>query len=869
MAAPAASVPTEPSYFAEYDEETDTEGEVNTAHSGIVIKLEPESDPEDSYQTSCHTAASSFVNSGDGEAKNSVTHSRQFKQNSFENGVSNTVYDFSVTVKQEEGGDDCSMAVFPVRMYRSEHYHSGEENNMLQGDIGAALPQGDDASDGGGGGGGVSLSRDGADRGILHSSVNAGRPVVSRRKLSSVARRLPAHSYRPRAKRKRASGQPQAPVSGTADRSPSLLLPAVPKEEKDEQTTVMHPENAPAQIPDKPLTRPGRRGRRRNEKPQIFVCAECGMTFRWPSRYKEHLRKHSGERPFICRECGDAFTSASYLRIHERKHSGQLPYPCTLCGQAFLHGRLLTEHRKVHAEEGAFACEDCGRKCGSPSELSRHLQALHPDNPSNRPFTCRLCPAAFQRSYHLETHMRSHTGEKPFKCELCGLSYTTQGSLKVHMRTHTGERPFACLHCDRAFITSGQLKKHSRTHNKPVVTLSTHNNTVYVQSLKSVATTTTNSAGGKDQGAGADGGGKTLKLEIQCFPRDSTYSCDICQEVFVRSIDLASHMRHDHPRPPRPRKENMCGECGQTFSRAHTLKVHLRSHAGVRPFKCETCGKRFTQRSNLNAHLRGHWQHKPFRCTVCGVSYSSAKYREQHMQTHGEIRPCECLVCGSTFSSNALLSAHMRSHDHSEVAAACAVTTALREPAPSPEATTSLPEQTPPSCDSQPCNVHPPNVRLEGASQDGAGSPEPEAEAGQNSTDSKPAVASASAKRARTSSKRQAKRGKKNNGNVMPRRRSVKVSAAAAATDSGGQMFPANCSVDGERDTMGGTEQHCESVGSSQQHSESIRMSEHQSSTGEDRKGSDADNSGQGGKDKSPEDQHEDDHYSSDTEPDS
>ena len=142
-----------------------------------------------------------------------------------------------------------------------------------------------------------------------------------------------------------------------------------------------------------------------------YICQDCGMGFRWQSRFNEHKRKHSGEKPFICRECGDAFSSSSYLRVHERTHSGKKPYPCSICGEEFSHGRLLTLHRKHHAEEGAFTCSDCGIKCASPNELSRHRQTQHPDDISNKPFVCHLCPAAFQRSYHLETHMRSHTGE--------------------------------------------------------------------------------------------------------------------------------------------------------------------------------------------------------------------------------------------------------------------------------------------------------------------------------------------------------------------------------------------------------------------------------------------------------------------------
>ncbi|KAL8584024.1 hypothetical protein ACOMHN_022364 [Nucella lapillus] len=628
---------------------------INTPCESIVIKLEPESDPEDTPSTLAHNSATS-------DSHRDHENSDHFKQWSMDNdGLPTENCDLPNEIKEEEDTNYCSMAVFPVRAFRNDHGNAREDKRLLQQDAGLEPTQYENASDE------LHEERVSSGRNVARRGRGgfSGRSANNRRKLS-VSRKLPIVCLTPRSKRKKMS---EAELNG----EPDVQLAEAMAEEMDRQLRALDTGFGPM-YPDQTLDTPlvttprPKRGRKRTHKPPALVCGVCGQTFKWPSRYNDHLRKHSGERPYICKECGDAFTSSSYLRIHARKHSGLAPYPCVVCGEAFHQAHLLTQHRRQHAQEGAFTCAECGLQCWSPNALSKHRQTLHPDNPINRPFACHICPAAFQRSYHLETHMRSHTGEKPFKCDLCGLSYTTQGSLKVHMRTHTGERPFPCTECDRAFITSGQLKKHSRTHNRPIVTMSADSNTVYVQKLKSVT---------REEKLEAGSGGEDLKLVIQCFPKDSTYSCDICKEVFVRSIDLASHMRHDHPQPVQ--KENMCRECGQVFSRPHTLKVHMRSHAGIRPFKCETCGKQFTQRSNLNAHLRSHSQEKPFKCTVCGTSYSSDKYRQLHMQTHGEIRPNECIVCGSTFASNTILTNHLRTHDQSEVIAAIAISGAVQE----------------------------------------------------------------------------------------------------------------------------------------------------------------------------------------------
>ncbi|KAK7095974.1 zinc finger protein 345-like [Littorina saxatilis] len=585
--------------------------------TGFVIKLEPESDTEE-----------------DGYAYGSVAHGRNgcissnWKNLSMGDALAGRIgaaVQSSDSMNSTEGDSVSRLAnnVVPIKLYRNENHKTERESDLFDSEC-DAMPN---------------LRKVGK------------RKAVKTRKLCKMT--LGDPEQRTSAPDKKTN----VPGSSTKGKGPcDLSLQKKQKITEDDQAGT--------------VTKPKKTRVRRQHR---FTC-ECGMAFRWQSRYDEHQRKHTGERPFICPECGDAFTSASYLRIHERKHKGQHPYPCTFCGKEFMTGRHLTEHRKSHADEGAFACKICGKKCANPGDLNSHILTEHPEDSSNRPFVCELCPAAFQRSCHLETHMRSHTGEKPFTCNICNQSYSTAGSLKVHIRSHTGERPFQCKVCGRGFITSGQLKKHSRTHNKPIVTVSDDSKTVLVRTRKS--------ADIDAAGSGKSRRRKTmeepppvLQEEVQSFPIDSTYSCDECSSVFVRSCDLASHIRHDHSQ-----QEKICGECGLSFSRAHALKVHQRTHSGVKPFKCETCEKEFAQRSNLTAHQRTHTQHKPFQCPICEVSYSSAKYCEIHKMSHGEVRPFECVVCGATFSSTHLLSTHLSGHSDSEAAEACLLSTTVPEP---------------------------------------------------------------------------------------------------------------------------------------------------------------------------------------------
>ena len=51
---------------------------------------------------------------------------------------------------------------------------------------------------------------------------------------------------------------------------------------------------------------------------QVMKCATCGMEFKNVNTLKDHLVKHSGERPFKCRRCKMAFGQRRTRNKHER-----------------------------------------------------------------------------------------------------------------------------------------------------------------------------------------------------------------------------------------------------------------------------------------------------------------------------------------------------------------------------------------------------------------------------------------------------------------------------------------------------------------------------------------------------------------------
>ena len=138
---------------------------------------------------------------------------------------------------------------------------------------------------------------------------------------------------------------------------------------------------------------------------------------------------------------------------------------CPICNKVYARVTILKNHLRRHTGEKPYQCMDCGRRFSQASTLENHRRIHN----GSRPFQCKECLKTFTHQTSLKTHLRIHTGERPYQCEFpsCRRKFADGSTLHKHRRIHNGERPFRCTYCDKSFTQSGNLRRHvTASHSK-------------------------------------------------------------------------------------------------------------------------------------------------------------------------------------------------------------------------------------------------------------------------------------------------------------------------------------------------------------------------------------------------------------------
>lgn len=110
------------------------------------------------------------------------------------------------------------------------------------------------------------------------------------------------------------------------------------------------------------------------EKP--FECQKCLQTFNEKGNLKRHERIHEKDFEFQCAICRQRFKSEDAKESHQN-HCNKRNYECYLCRYSTWHKSRFTQHFRIHTGERPFQCSHCSERFGQTSSLNYHIKRNH------------------------------------------------------------------------------------------------------------------------------------------------------------------------------------------------------------------------------------------------------------------------------------------------------------------------------------------------------------------------------------------------------------------------------------------------------------------------------------------------------------
>ncbi|XP_040277227.1 zinc finger protein 131 isoform X2 [Bufo bufo] len=156
-----------------------------------------------------------------------------------------------------------------------------------------------------------------------------------------------------------------------------------------------------------------------------FKCEICNKSYVREIAWKQHLTCYHLEESAACR----------------RPRPGKKIHVCQYCDKQFDHFGHFKEHLRKHTGEKPFQCPNCHEHFARNSTLKCHLTACQhgvgAKKGRKKLYECQVCDSVFNCWDQFKDHLVLHTGDKPNHCTLCDMWFMQGSELRKHLRdTH-------------------------------------------------------------------------------------------------------------------------------------------------------------------------------------------------------------------------------------------------------------------------------------------------------------------------------------------------------------------------------------------------------------------------------------------------
>ncbi|KAM3957687.1 LOW QUALITY PROTEIN: uncharacterized protein ACR2FA_008401 [Aphomia sociella] len=143
-----------------------------------------------------------------------------------------------------------------------------------------------------------------------------------------------------------------------------------------------------------------------HEKKPTVNCYKCEASFlSYALRNRHLIEVHGDKRTFPCKLCDKVYNRRKTLMEHNRRnHLKVYRHQCDLCDQRFYLPSRLKEHMATHTGERNFRCEFCDKSYPRLQSLQEHIRSHNND----RRYKCDVCNSTFTQNGSLKNHMKSH-----------------------------------------------------------------------------------------------------------------------------------------------------------------------------------------------------------------------------------------------------------------------------------------------------------------------------------------------------------------------------------------------------------------------------------------------------------------------------